>query len=336
MANSRSAARFACGLLISLPLLIDAETRIRGTTFHSAPLRQNGFQRSRMVGEIGGSRRESGLRKDSRPVRRGVLRRVVAWQGDAKAGEEDGERLDLEEFRKSLHGEGEIEWTDEMDEFIGEKDPDVEQVDMIKVMDILREKSNFEGELERQVSESYGVDIYRNQKGRLSLIQPDPQDQSKFQLTPEFERTLEAIFDAYDIDEDGALSFSEMSAMYARTNKELMPNEFWEEVVSLVEVDKNGITRDGFAEFYTAQAMMDSLECINDLRALGFEDDFPIPEFTEEDSDVLAELLNPGDVKVKEEYADFIDVNLEEEEEGEPYRFDDEEDDKAQQPPGKA
>eukprot|EP00954_Amorphochlora_amoebiformis_P022510 1353845-Amorphochlora_amoeboformis.AAC.1 len=74
-----------------------------------------------MVGEIGGSRRESGLRKDSRPVRRGVLRRVVAWQGeyckggkrranvrgkgyrwrggDAKAGEEDGERLDLEEFR---------------------------------------------------------------------------------------------------------------------------------------------------------------------------------------------------------------------------------------------
>eukprot|EP00466_Bigelowiella_natans_P014209 jgi/Bigna1/143920/aug1.82_g18628 len=113
------------------------------------------------------------------------MRHMSVWAEEDPVGSES-KQDDL--------GGGDL-WNEELDEFIGEKSPDDDSINMKKILDALEEKGGY-----------FGVGL---------LLQGVP--------LPVFKRALEAIFEAYDIDSDGILSFSEMSAMYAATNNEPMP-----------------------------------------------------------------------------------------------------------------
>jgi len=198
-------------------------------------------------------------------------------------------------------------WNEELDEFIGEKSPDDDSINMKKILDALEEKGGYFGELEKTVSEELGIDFLQNRKARTMLI-----DEEGVPL-PVFKRALEAIFEAYDIDSDGILSFSEMSAMYAATNNEPMPQEFWEDTIEGVDSSKYGLTKKGFFEFFVLAATVDAMECISDLRALGFKDEFPEPVFEDEDFEQVVEVPPPqDDITISAELATMLSsVNAE-------------------------
>mmetsp|Transcript_27297 Transcript_27297/g.52926 ORF Transcript_27297/g.52926 Transcript_27297/m.52926 type:complete len:259 (+) Transcript_27297:223-999(+) len=233
-------------------------------------------------------------------------------------------------------------WNDDLEEFIGAKPPNLEEIDMDKVFDILKNKGGYEGELEKSVSDSLGVDIITNRKARMALLEGNPEiENGIIGLTTKFDRALDGIFDAYDIDGDEILSLSEMSAMYVKCNQEPMPQDFWDDLMEFADHTNSGLTRKGFREYMTLQATTDAEETIRDLQALGFKEEFPdVKEITDDDIDefIMAQ-GDPNDIEAEinaleeqiqakdPELFQNVESKMAEDEEGPDYGDDDSESD---------
>ncbi|CAO3563024.1 unnamed protein product [Mortierella alpina] len=130
----------------------------------------------------------------------------------------------------------------------------------------------------------------------MPLVVPPALTEEDGGLTPECEAALVAIFQRYDVDNDGALSNTELDAFARDTNGDVFDEDTRTEITEFLDLDCNGyLTLKGFLQMYNLQTSSEPEETWKDLQKHGYDTKLKLVASRNEDNDERSGINNTAE-----------------------------------------